>query len=88
MPPDRKLKHWQEGRSAFELGRIWTVSGEPAVPAALAELLNSHAATRGTVIRSGIAEHETALPPGTHGPRCHDLALFAEQGQSAVTSLR
>ncbi len=85
IPPDRKLKHWQEGRSAFELGRIWTASGEPAVPAVLAGLLNSHDATRGTVIRSGIAEHETALPPGTHGPRCHDLALFAEQGQSAVT---
>jgi hypothetical protein len=85
MPSDRKLKHWQEGRSAFELGRIWTASGEPAVPAVLAELLNSRDATRGTVIRSGITEHETPLPPSTHGPRCHDLALFAARGQSAVT---
>lgn len=85
MPADRKLKHWQEGRSAFELARTWTANGEPAVPAVLTELLNSHDATRGTLIRSGITEHETALPPGTHGPRCHDLALFAEQGNTAVT---
>ena len=85
MPPNRKLKHWKEGRSAFELARIWTANGEPAVPSELAELLNSHDAVRGTVIRSGITEHETQLPPGKHGPRCHDLALFAEQGQSAVT---
>src|SRR5258708_2979747 len=66
-------------------GGVGRGGGEAAVPAVLAGLLNSHDATRGTVIRSGIAEHETALPPGTHGPRCHDLALFAEQGQSAVT---
>jgi hypothetical protein len=85
MPPDRRLRHWQEGRSACELGRIWTTNGEPGVPAVLTELLNSHDVTRGTVIRSGITEHETPLPPSTHGPRCHDLALFGEQGQSAVT---
>jgi hypothetical protein len=85
MPPDRKLKHWKEGRSAFELGRIWMATGEPAVPSELAELLNSHDATRGTAIRRGTTEHETQLLPGTHGPRCHDLALFAEQGHSAVT---
>lgn len=86
MPPDRKRKHWKKGRSACELGRIWTANGEPAVPSELIELLNSHDATRGTVIRSGITEHETRLPPsGSHGPRCHDLALLAAQGQSAVT---
>jgi hypothetical protein len=85
MPPNRKLKHWQEGRSAFELARLWTANGEPAVPAVLAELLNSRDATRGIGIRRGITEHETHLPPGTHGPRCHDLALFGEQGRSAVT---
>lgn len=85
MPPDRKSRHWKEGRSACELGRIWTTNGEPAVPAVLTELLNSHDATRGTVISSGITEHETQLPPGTHGPRCHDLALFGKQGQSAIT---
>ncbi|MFZ0467162.1 MAG: hypothetical protein WAL78_15825, partial [Candidatus Acidiferrales bacterium] len=64
---------------------IWTVNGEPAVPTVLTELLNSRDATRGAVIRNGIADHETQLPPGTHGPRCHDLALFGEQGQSAIT---
>lgn len=85
MPPDRKRKHWKEGRSAFELGRIWTANREPTVPSELTELLNSHNATRGTVIRSGITEHETQLPPGTNGPRCHDLALFGEQSRSAVT---
>ncbi|MGB7666122.1 MAG: hypothetical protein WBL66_02570 [Candidatus Acidiferrales bacterium] len=85
MPLNRKSKHWKEARSAFELARLWTGNGEPAVPTVLAELLNSHDATRGTVIRSGITEHETQLPPRIHGPRCHDLALFGEQGQSAVT---
>lgn len=86
MPPDRKLKQWQEGRSACELGRIWTANGEPAVPSELIELLNSHDATRGTAIRSGITEHETQLPPsGSRGPRCHDLTLLAAEGQSAAT---
>jgi hypothetical protein len=84
MPADRKEKHWSPDRSACELGRLWTASGEPAVPAELAELLESHDATRGTSIRNGITELETALPPGTHGPRCHDLALFADQGPSSV----
>jgi hypothetical protein len=69
---------WKEGRSAFELGRIWTEKGEPAVPAELVQLLDSHEATSGTVIQSGITEHETTLPLGSRGPRCHDLALQAE----------
>src|SRR5580704_8356062 len=28
MPPERKQKHWKEGRSAFELGRVWMQKGE------------------------------------------------------------
>lgn len=86
LPPDRRERHWKEGRSAFELGRIWTASGEPTVPCELTRLLDSHEGTRRTVILSGITEHETPLPPlGSRGPRCHDLALRAEQDGCAVT---
>ncbi len=84
MPPERKVKHWKEGRSAFELGRIWTLNGNPAVPVELGTLLKSHAATRDLVIRSGITEYETRLPFGNRGPRCHDLALVAEDKHSAA----
>jgi hypothetical protein len=85
IPPARKDKHWQEGRSAFELARLWTANGEPAVPAVMVKLLDSHDATRGKTIQRGISERETQLPPGPRGPRCHDLALFTEQGPSALT---
>lgn len=86
MPPERKRKHWKAGRSAYELGRAWIANGEPAVPAELEQLLESHAATRGTVIIKGWTERETALPPpGSRGPRCHDLALLAEQAGRHVT---
>jgi hypothetical protein len=87
MPPHRKRMHWQEGRSAFELARLWTPKGgAPAVPPLLTQLLNSHDATRSTVVLRGITEHETPLPPpDVHGPRCHDLTLFAEQGRALIT---
>lgn len=85
LPPDRKGLHWKPGRSACELGRIWTADGEPAAPRQLAELLESHGGTRGMSILSGITERETPLPFGSRGPRCHDLALHAEQDGRAVT---
>ncbi len=86
LPPDRRERHWKEGRSAFELGRSWTANGEPTLPCELIQLFDSHEGTRRTVILSGITEHETALPPfGSGGPRCHDLALRAEQDGCAVT---
>jgi|SRR5579872_132200 len=62
LPPERKVLHWKEGRSAFELGRSWTSGGEPTVPAELVQLLESHEGTKRTVIKSGITEHETTLP--------------------------
>ena len=85
LPPARTELHWDEGRSACELGRIWTACGEPAVPSELTQLLESYEGTRGIVILSGITEHETRLPFSRNGPRCHDLALQAEQDRSAVT---
>jgi len=85
MPPDRKRKHWTPGRSACELGRVWTANGEPETPIELTQLLNSHDATRGTVIRKGVTECETRLPPVRNGPRCHDLVLLAEQRHSTAT---
>lgn len=85
LPPARKELHWEPGRSACELGRAWTASGKPAVPRQLAELLESHEGTRGMSILTGITERETPLPFGSRGPRCHDLALHAEQDGQAVT---
>ena len=83
--PQERHGHWQEGRSACELGRSWTASGEPAVPGELTHLLESHEGTRGILIRTGITEHETRLPFATRGPRSHDLALQGEQNGAPVT---
>jgi hypothetical protein len=85
MRPERKLKHWEEGRSAFELCRVWMEHGEPSVPLELVQLLESHDTTKGSVIRCGTTEHETNLPFGNRWPRCHDLALKADQSDSIVT---
>jgi hypothetical protein len=84
MPPERKQKHWKEFRSAFELGRCWTAGGEPRVPAEIDRLLDSNDDTKGVVLRSGVTEHETALPFGNRGPRCHDLALIGGRNGSTV----
>jgi hypothetical protein len=85
LPPERKERQWKEGRSEFELGRSWTARGEPTLPCELMDLLDSHEGTRRIVILSGITQHETTLPFGTHGPRCHDLVLRGEQDGRAVT---
>jgi hypothetical protein len=47
LTPERNQMHWAEGRSACELGRIWTASGEPAVPGELNRLLDSNKGTPG-----------------------------------------
>ena len=85
LPPQRKVLHWKEGRSAFELGRSWTLSGEPSVPTELVQLLESHEDTKRTLIKSGITEHETTLPFVNRGPRCHDLVLRAERDGRVTT---
>jgi hypothetical protein len=84
LPPERMV-HWKEGRSAFELGRSWTGCGEPTAPAELLQLLESREGTRRTVIKSGVTEHQTTLPFGDRGPRCHDLALRAERDGCVTT---
>src|SRR5256885_1903597 len=71
LPPERK-NHWKEGRSEFELGRVWTARGEPMVPSKLHELFESHAATKRVVVKTGVTQHETTLPFARGGPRCHD----------------
>jgi len=83
--PEERRHHWKTGRSACELGRIWTVAGEPSVPAELTRLLESNEATRGIVFSRGVIEHETPLPFGNRGARCHDLALYGEQNGHPVT---
>lgn len=55
------------------------------MPRQLAQLLESHEGTRGVVILTGITERETPLPFCDRGPRCHDLALQAEQDGRVVT---
>lgn len=72
LPPERQ-DHWKEGRSACELGRIWTANGKPAVPGELTRLLESNEGTQDIVIHSGITEHETRLP-------------FAQGGRGVTTS--
>jgi len=59
LPPERRKRHWVEGRSAYELGFIWTTNGQPSVPAELEQLLDSHEETKGIEILSGVTEHET-----------------------------
>jgi hypothetical protein len=58
--------------------------GEPELPRELVELLDSHEGTRRAVILSGVTQHETTLPFGTRGPRCHDLVLRGEQDGCTV----
>jgi hypothetical protein len=85
LPRDRHKKHWAEGRSAYELGLSWTASGAPSVPPELTDLLESNEKTRRITILEGRTEHETALPFGARGPRCHDLALVGRQGSQGVS---
>lgn len=59
--------------------------GSPTVPQEVLQLLESHESTSATVVRSGITQHETTLPFGNRGPRCHDLALVADHDGSTVT---
>jgi len=85
LPPPRKELHWKPDRSACELGRIWTASGEPAVPRQLVQLLESHEGTRGMGILSGITERETPLPSATRGHAATIWRLQAEQEGRVVT---
>lgn len=49
------------------------------------ELLNSHEDLRDVEILSGFVEHETKLPFGERGPRCHDLMVCAVRHGEPVT---
>ena len=85
LPAKRRELHWKEGRSACELGRYWTASGEPCLPLSLVQLFDSHEATRGVAVSDGVTEHETALPFSNGGPRSHDLVLRATRNGSVMT---
>jgi hypothetical protein len=85
LPPARRQRQWKEGRSEFELGRVWTANGEPALPPLLSQLLESNEQTKGIVVSTGTTQHETILPFSTRGPRCHDLALRGERDGRPVT---
>lgn len=88
LPIERRMAHWVEGRSAFELAREWTQLGVPSVPRNLSMLLDSRPETREISITHGVVEHETNLPFSIRGPRCHDLLLFGtREGQPVVVSI-
>ena len=85
LPISRRDLHWKEGRSAFELGRSWTGPGGCVVPEQVRNLLNSHEDLGGVDLLMGFIEHETKLPFGDRGPRCHDLMVKAVRGYDLVT---
>lgn len=66
MPADRKRKHWTPGRSAGELGRVWTANGEPETPMELTQFSNrplEESARCHTTFRCSSGKSEpTALP--------------------------
>lgn len=84
LPETRRRAHWKEGRSACELAREWTRAGVPLTPDSVASLFARNQWTRGLAVEGGVIERETPLPFGPRGPRCHDLALWARNGESKV----
>lgn len=68
----KKEHHWAESRSAMELARAWCPASGPACPAAISQLLSSHAWTRDLQLEEVRPEHVTPLPERGEG-RNHDL---------------
>jgi hypothetical protein len=78
----KKEHQWSEGRSAMELARAWCPASGPACPAAISELLASHAWTRELQLEEVRPEHVTPLPERGEG-RNHDLwARGSADGQA------
>lgn len=82
LPETRRLQHWKEGRSAFELARAWTETETPHAPPDLQHILDFCPHTRGLILDRGVVEHETPLPFGSRGPRCHDLVLWGRRADN------
>lgn len=78
---------WAEGRSAFELAHAWLGSGTPAMPAALHDLLESTAVSRGMQVDEVHPEHRIPFDSRGGEPRNADLAFLGRTaaGTIAVT---
>jgi hypothetical protein len=72
----KKSSHWQPGRSAMELARLWFQNGRLTCPKELTCLLQSHDRTRDFRLLDGKPEFVTPLPKRGEG-RNHDLWLRA-----------
>lgn len=73
----KRTVQWKPGRSAYELAHAWCRAG-PAVPAEVANLLESHHATRGATVTWGTPELRIHFDSAGGEPRNADLALLAE----------
>lgn len=85
--PPKSKHHWVQGRSAYELAHAWCGSGEPAMPEALRQLLESREETRGFVPDVGYPEHRIPFDAFVGEPRNADLALIGSNalGRIAIT---
>lgn len=75
-PPASKVLHWQKGRSAYELAHSWLAGGQPQVPSALTELLDSHIDLLGFEAEWAVPEYETKLDQFRGNGRNHDLIIL------------
>jgi hypothetical protein len=82
----KRPEQWVRGRSAYEFANAWCKDGV-AVPPAMAELLDSHEATRGVRLVEGIPEARIRFDQRGGEPRNADLALRGEgpDGPVAIT---
>jgi len=73
--PAKKELHWKEGRSAYELAHSWLGHGQPQMPIALTELLDSHVQLQGFEVEWAVPEYETKLDQFRGNGRNHDLII-------------
>jgi Domain of unknown function (DUF6946) len=82
--PPKSEDQWVEGRSAFEMARLWCGTGVPVVPAELHTLLESRSETRGLVLDELIPEHRIVFDVHGGEPRNADLAIVGHTSSAKV----
>src|SRR5438105_13788719 len=81
-------RHWVQGRSALELAVAWEEASKTprGLPAAVAQLLDSHPQFRGATLLLAIPEHKVQLDGGGHDSQNDLWALLrAPVGLLSVT---